>query len=235
MPSLCHPPYPHGLRFPSLASAPTCLVYPFNTSLSNRLLHFAVYCSCNIMPRPPLSRSPPTRLSFRRADARRVDRSSWLDRRDMLAREQVRSIGLSRSRWSFLLAFASCGEASRTSATRSLNRRSYYAIVEELIREIAWSYAPHEWTSKVEMPEEETRAPVMNFTFRRSYLANQGERSSIWHHSRGTIFPREINYSEQIELQKFIISNFQLFSPIQIILSSPAISFHFLWPFSKWG
>lgn len=100
--------YPLGpvFVFPlSPPSAPTCLVYPFNTSLSNRLLHFAVCCSCNIVPRPLLSRSPPTRLSFRRADARRLGES--IDLRDSIVETRspeirARSIGLSPSRWPFL-------------------------------------------------------------------------------------------------------------------------------------
>lgn len=132
------------LRFPSLASAPTCLVYPFNTSLSNRLLHFAVCCSCNIVPRPLLSRSPPTRLSFRRADARLGES---IDLRDSIVETRspeirARSIGLSPSRWPFLQL--SPVVAKRKSAARSLNRRSYCAIVEELIKEITWFYASHE-------------------------------------------------------------------------------------------
>lgn len=108
--------YPLGpvFVFPPLASAPTCLVYPFNTSLSNRLLHFAVCCSCNIVPRPLLSRSPPTRLSFRRADARRLGESIDLrdsDRRDPLARDQGPIDRIISEPVAVSSAFAGCGEA----------------------------------------------------------------------------------------------------------------------------
>lgn len=56
------------LSFPSLAppvprARAPYLVYPFNTSLSNRLLHFAVRCSCNIALSHALSPDAARRVS----------------------------------------------------------------------------------------------------------------------------------------------------------------------------
>lgn len=94
MASLCDPP---RLRFflSRLSSETTCLVYPFNTSLSNRLLHFAVCCSWQYRA---LSRSSPECLSF---SAPTFDEGS-IDLRASIVetyspRAQARSSGLSRS------------------------------------------------------------------------------------------------------------------------------------------
>jgi len=109
MASLCDPP---RLRFflSRLSSETTCLVYPFNTSLSNRLLHFAVCCSWQYRA---LSRSPPECLIQRADVRRRIDRSSCLDRRDIFA-ESAGSIERIISKLTHKLvppAFASCGQA----------------------------------------------------------------------------------------------------------------------------
>lgn len=109
------------------------------------------FAAAAISCRSRLSHSRPRRVSHSGAptlDGRSIDlRDSIAETRSPESRP--RSIGLSRSRWPSLRL--STVVARRKSAARSLNQRSYYAIVEELIKEIAWSYASHEWTSKVDL------------------------------------------------------------------------------------
>lgn len=131
-------------RFPSLVSAPTCLVYPFNTSLSNRLLHFAVCCSCNIVRHDRLSHARPRHVSHSVAptlDGGSIDLRGSIVETRLLENRPDRSDYLKAGGRFF--GFRQLWRNERTAA-RSLNQRSYYAIVEELIKEIAWSYASHE-------------------------------------------------------------------------------------------
>lgn len=121
--------------------ATTHLVYPLNTSLSNRLLHFAVCCSCNISA---LSRSPPMSL-IQRHRRRRIDRSSRFDRLDntytCAPGTGIRSIELSRS-WCAKRLSPLGLQRGEKSAARSLNQRACCVIAEELIREIARRCSP---------------------------------------------------------------------------------------------
>lgn len=81
-----------------LPASPPRLVYPFNTSLSNRLLHFAARCSCDIVPR--LSHALPRRDASHSAAPARVaeDRSS----RDSIVETRTRTEG--GSIWDYLVA-----------------------------------------------------------------------------------------------------------------------------------